>query len=101
MSVGTESIRPVRLFKDRDANLVIEWSDRQCRIYSAEELRQNCPCAGCVTGTAERAVLPVTVAQMSPVGNYAYRIAFGDGHETGIYPLDLLRRLGEERAQGC
>jgi len=31
---------------------------------------------------------------MDPVGNYAYRILFSDGHETGIYPLELLRGLG-------
>jgi DUF971 family protein len=31
---------------------------------------------------------------MDPVGNYAYRILFSDGHETGIFTLDLLRRLG-------
>jgi DUF971 family protein len=33
---------------------------------------------------------------MVPVGNYAYRIEFSDGHSTGIYTLDLLRRLGSE-----
>jgi len=31
---------------------------------------------------------------MKPVGNYAYSIAFSDGHDTGIYTLELLRQLG-------
>jgi DUF971 family protein len=32
---------------------------------------------------------------MAPVGNYAYKIAFSDNHSTGIFPLALLRQLGE------
>jgi len=32
---------------------------------------------------------------MQPMGNYAYSIAFSDGHDTGIFAFDLLRQLGE------
>jgi DUF971 family protein len=39
--------------------------------------------------------VPLKVTGMTPVGNYAYSIAFSDGHNTGIYPLTLLRELGE------
>jgi DUF971 family protein len=35
---------------------------------------------------------------MKPVGNYAYTIAFSDGHDTGIYTFELLRELGEVQA---
>jgi DUF971 family protein len=35
---------------------------------------------------------------MEPVGHYAYSIQFSDGHNTGIYTLDLLRSLGEPLA---
>ena len=31
---------------------------------------------------------------MRPVGNYAYSIAFSDGHDTGIYTLDFLAEIG-------
>jgi DUF971 family protein len=37
---------------------------------------------------------PLRIAAMQPVGNYAYSIDFSDGHDTGIYTLELLRRLG-------
>ncbi len=37
---------------------------------------------------------PLTVSKMEPVGNYAYSIEFSDGHGTGIYTLELLRRVG-------
>ncbi len=33
---------------------------------------------------------------MSPVGHYAYRIRFSDGHDTGLFTLDYLRLLGKE-----
>ena len=32
---------------------------------------------------------------MQPMGNYAYAIAFSDGHDTGIFAFDFLRQLGE------
>ena len=35
------------------------------------------------------------IKAMKPVGNYAYGIAFSDGHDTGIYTLEILRSLGE------
>jgi DUF971 family protein len=35
---------------------------------------------------------------MKPVGNYAYTIAFSDGHDTGIYSFDRLLELGEPDA---
>lgn len=38
----------------------------------------------------------VGVATANPVGRYAVRIVFDDGHATGIYPWALLRRLGED-----
>ncbi len=38
----------------------------------------------------------VGVAGAHPVGRYAVRIVFDDGHDTGIYPWGLLRRFGEE-----
>ncbi len=47
-----------------------------------------------VLSTAE--ARPLTIAKMEPVGNYAYSIAFSDGHDTGIYTLELLRQLGHE-----
>ena len=41
---------------------------------------------------------PLKILGMKPVGNYAYSIAFSDGHDTGIFTFDLLRSLGEKLA---
>lgn len=38
---------------------------------------------------------PLRIVKMQPLGNYAYNVAFSDGHDTGIYPFELLRELGE------
>ncbi|MDX2233037.1 MAG: DUF971 domain-containing protein [Hyphomonadaceae bacterium] len=37
----------------------------------------------------------VGVIEARPVGRYAVRIVFDDGHDTGIYAWDYLRALGE------
>ncbi len=39
----------------------------------------------------------VNIQQIDLVGNYAIRIAFDDGHDTGIYAWEYLRELGEQR----
>jgi hypothetical protein len=38
---------------------------------------------------------PVKCTRMEPMGNYAYHIDFSDGHNTGIYSFEFLRRIGE------
>ncbi|MFZ4600818.1 MAG: gamma-butyrobetaine hydroxylase-like domain-containing protein [Caulobacterales bacterium] len=39
----------------------------------------------------------VGVTDAKPVGRYALRIVFDDGHATGLYTWELLRRLGQDR----
>jgi len=102
--------RPVKLARIATTGLVIEWSDGQQREYSVRGLRDACPCASCRekhSQPAEPASLlpvlslsearPLAITKMEPVGNYAYSIEFSDGHNTGIYTLDLLRQLGQEK----
>ncbi len=36
----------------------------------------------------------VTISRIEPVGNYAVRLVFDDGHDTGLYGWDLLRDIG-------
>lgn len=37
----------------------------------------------------------VAIARLEPVGNYAVRIVFSDGHDTGLYTWAYLRELAE------
>jgi DUF971 family protein len=104
---------PVNLALDADKQLVIEWSDGARRRYTVRELREKCPCATCrekrnapqqgpqTMNAGVLELLPsgprpdqVQIEAMSPVGHYAYSVTFSDGHDTGIYPLELLRELG-------
>jgi len=39
----------------------------------------------------------VTIAELEPVGHYAVRPKFSDGHDTGIYSWDYLYDLGERQ----
>lgn len=39
----------------------------------------------------------VSVLKAEPVGRYAVRIVFDDGHDTGLYAWDLLYKLGAEK----
>ena len=41
----------------------------------------------------------VAIKALEPVGNYAVRIVFDDGHDSGLYSWDYLHELGRERAQ--
>ena len=39
----------------------------------------------------------VNITAIEPVGNYAVKLSFDDGHDTGLYSWDFLRELGVER----
>jgi DUF971 family protein len=99
---------PTSLKLTDDRRLAIEWSDGQVRLYRVKELRDACPCATCrekkqapqdplaLPMLQAGQLAPLSIQGMKPVGNYAYTIAFSDGHDTGIYTFELLRELGTE-----
>ena len=39
----------------------------------------------------------VKIVSVEPVGNYAARVIFDDGHDTGLYSWDYLRELGRDQ----
>jgi|HubBroStandDraft_6_1064221.scaffolds.fasta_scaffold26460_2 DUF971 family protein len=101
-----------RALKNEGDSLVIEWSDGATHRLPWRTLRAACPCASCRVERAKPPQIkplfsilkpaeaqPIAPASMKPVGNYAYGIAFNDGHSSGIYSLDLLRELGEQAAR--
>jgi DUF971 family protein len=89
-----------RVIRRRDPGSVrIEWDDGHETAYSAAELRRLCPCALCVHElTGKRILDPASVADeltqsdVRMIGNYAIAIQFSDGHNTGIYPYEFLRK---------
>lgn len=80
--------------------LGIEWIDGHRSHWRLSDLRRNCPCASCVDEwSGDRTLDPKSIPDdilctgVESVGRYALRIAFTDGHETGIYTFKRLREL--------
>jgi DUF971 family protein len=83
--------------------LRIAWEDGAESVLAPRLLRLRCPCARCVDELTGRRILrPDDVADdvyptaIHYVGRYALQFVWSDGHDTGFYPFDYLRRLGDE-----
>ena len=102
---GSEPLLPVTLGKDGPDRLRVEWSDGHQSVYAWKHLRDNCPCASCREERENpkpadpfhilkpNELVPLAPREMTPVGRYAYKIVWSDGHDTGIYTLEHLRSL--------
>ncbi len=96
----TDRVLPRDVAQDDADHLRIEWKDDHTSTYHVYYLRFHCPCAHCVDEvTGERRIeaddIPKDVkpVRLESVGNYAIRIEWNDGHDTGIYSFELLREL--------
>jgi DUF971 family protein len=86
--------------------LAIQWNDGAESYLDLEFLRRACPCAGCggepdVLGNISRPNVSYTpesfqLAGFDIVGSYAVQPRWRDGHVTGIYSFQYLRRLAAE-----
>ena len=92
------------------AELVIRWDDGLVSQYPLAQLREACPCVQCRGGHANMGMafapddlLTLTPARsyritgLSAVGNYALQPSWDDGHHTGIYTREYLRRLSPQQ----
>ena len=91
----------IRLLASERA-LEIEFDDGKTFRLPAELLRVESPSAEVKGHGAEPRITVagkrnVGIASLEPTGNYAIRILFDDGHDTGIYSWRYLRELGENR----
>jgi len=82
--------------------LTVAFDDGSSSRLSAELLRVESPSAEVQGhGGDRKTIVPgkrnVTVRGLEPVGNYAVRILFDDGHDTGLYSWRYLHRLGAEQ----
>lgn len=100
--VVTESW-PTELKLDAEKRvLAVSFDDGQSFALPAELLRVTSPSAE-VQGHSpdQRVTVPgkkdVRIVKLEPVGNYAVRITFDDGHDTGLYVWGYLRDLGENQ----
>ena len=86
--------------------LAIAWPDGREDFLPGPFLRERSPSAENMGepdlfcnwsgGEAPRDRSEVSLKGFQYVGNYAVRILFSDGHDTGIYSWDYLRKIAEE-----
>ncbi len=91
----------IRLSADKQT-LLIGFESGESFALSAELLRVESPSAEVQGHGAGQKVTPkdkenVKIIGIEPVGNYAVRLAFDDGHNTGIFSWDILFDYGRRQ----
>jgi len=112
-----DRIKRVKDNAGKGIGMELGWDDGQSVTLSAQKLRDACPCATCEEQRGKqthanplgsprvgRALLQVVSAtrdegyeltKLWSIGNYAIGIAWGDGHDSGIYSYPILLELGK------
>ena len=83
--------------------LELSFDNKKKFLISAELLRVESPSAEVQGhGPSEKKILPgkqaVVILAVEQVGNYAVKLRFDDGHDTGIYSWKYLYHLGSQKA---
>ena len=84
--------------------LDVSFDDGQSFTLPCEYLRVYSPSADVRGHSPEQAVLQtgkeqVNIKDIEAVGNYAVKLVFSDGHETGLYTWDYLYELGTRQTE--
>ena len=102
---------PLALDLKKDKGLTVQWADGTASYFSVALLRKMSPSAEQRELRAEQSRNPLTVLPASSfkggggaltaegaelVGNYAVKLHFSDGHSSGIYTWEYLRRLASQ-----
>lgn len=92
----------VKIF-NRKNHLEIQTSNGETISLDAVQLRKLCPCSLCKTQKKtettkslriiDSVIDSCEIVALQPVGNYALKIVFSDGHSSGIYSFDYLNQL--------
>ncbi|MCK5795133.1 MAG: DUF971 domain-containing protein [Anaerolineales bacterium] len=87
--------------------LAIRWDDGTEALIEYHKLRDACPCANC-SGESDlfgnktfgiptlKTDKTYQLNSFNWVGHYAIQFTWADRHDSGIYTLDLLRKLGAD-----
>ena len=84
--------------------LAVKWDDGGENFIPLENLRRACPCAGCkgemdILGNLYKnpekplSAKAFELVKLVSVGGYAIQPVWADGHNTGIYSFDYLKRI--------
>ena len=101
---------PEHIAISKSKGIKIDWKDGHHSEYTLAYLRDECPCASCTGAHGSEpqktsysqpaAANPFPMFQptlkmltVEEVGHYAFRIDWSDGHNTGIYSYEHLRKI--------
>jgi len=98
-------VRPLDIQQIGD-ELAVKWDDQSESFIKLEKLRRLCPCAGCngekdIFGnvyknpTKPYSQKSFLLTRLSYVGGYALQPYWADGHSSGIFSYDYLKRVAE------
>ena len=104
--VGIMSPQKINVIKSKA--LKIKWDDDSVTELELKYLRDECPCASCKGETillkTYRPPKPSVITtemyeikNIEVVGDYAIQITWKDGHNTGIYSWEYLKKLDEDQ----
>ena len=103
---------PEHIAISKSKGIKIDWKDGHRSEYSLGYLRDECPCATCTgahgtepqksdyssSRASAKELFPLykptlKMLKVEPVGSYAVRIDWSDGHNSGIYSFDHFRKI--------
>lgn len=98
------STDPEHIAISKSKGITVDWKDGHSSSFDLYYLRDNCPCATCTGAHGPPTTKPDTspfqmykpalkMVNVEPVGNYAIRIVWSDGHSSGIYSFEHFRRI--------
>ena len=98
-------MRPVDI-QQIGQELAIRWEDGGESFVPLERLRRRCPCAGCrgeldILGNVYKNPVRPLPAQafelrrLTKVGGYGIQPLWGDGHATGIFSFEYLKKVAD------
>jgi DUF971 family protein len=112
VKLPVEAVTPlkIRVMKTEGTGVEIDWKDGHKSTWTFAWLRNACPCATCheergksgrVPGESKpKAQTPLMMyeapprpVEVTPVGKYAVKFKWNDGHEAGIYSWEYLRKV--------
>lgn len=98
--MATNAPTDIKLHK-KSATLELLYADGTDKLFSAEFLRVHSPSAEVRGHGKGQEILQtgkrqVKIVNLEPVGNYAIKLSFSDGHDTGIYSWSYLAELATD-----
>jgi DUF971 family protein len=99
------STDPEHIAISKSKGIQIDWKDGHRSEYGLQYLRDKCPCATCTgahgtppapaaaNGPFQMYAPALKMLNVEPVGKYAIRIHWSDGHSTGIYSFEHFRHI--------